>query len=280
MKTTLKLTAALLTSTIALTACLHDDDAASGPAVPANAVTITDANANSIMASSTLTMGTVLAAAESTGGPADIMQLIIDRAKDAIKNPPATGQDPVIGTDLNQVIPCTSGGNITVTGHSSGTTSGSGSETDTFNNCQEFGLTINGSITIGFSWNGNNWNAYASGSLTINDGVEDITISGISVVLNGNDSTGALNITSFQFTFDPASGGGFAVQLTTALEMNELLFCPDTPTAGVITVSGAGGTQVRLTVTSTNVMTLELNDGSGTWTAVTGSPFTCASFFG
>ena len=121
--------------------------------------------------------------------------------------------------------------------------------------------------------------------MTVNEGLENITISGIAVALNGDGSTGEYTYTTFQFTFDPSSGGGYAFQVTTPLTGEENpateidLGCPTSPGSGILTLSGRVGAQARLTINGGGPVTLELNDGTGTWATVSGAPYACSDFF-
>ncbi len=178
-------------------------------------------------------------------------------------------------------IPCTGGGSITgdVT-----ETETSESGTVTFNDCNELGITINGTITYSATLDASgNWTLNLSGNLSGAESVQIITLSQLIFNANGNDNTGEVSINRYQFSLEDNLGGGFATMLEAPILENELQSCPDSPRSGIILVLGSDNTRARGTINAGGTVTIEFDDGSGTFVEVTepppGSPYPCTDFF-
>lgn len=272
MQTTLKQTiilATLLASAVALTACLHDEDDG-GASVPANGVTITDANAEAMVASSAAQIGVLDSglAVETTPtlGLQAALELIkpqIDNAKSASSN---SGADPVYASDGNFSGNCTIGGTFSATGHSTAT-SDTGSAT--FVDCEEIaGFVLNGAI----AWNetfdaSGDYSETFSGTIgiVVGGGSTEITFTSLLFVETGNDlNFGAETYTttsatvSIDFVVSGVGSGGFLVTLTAPIvESNGGdASCPE---SGTIRITGANGTFAEGTYNGDGTMTISAN---------------------
>jgi hypothetical protein len=111
-----------------------------------------------------------------------------------------------------------------------------------------------------------------------------MTLSGLDFRETGNDGSGEFSINTYTFSVDFTGGGGFLAQLQAAIVGNERQSCPTSPRSGIVLVTGANNTKSRATINDNGTVTIEFDDGSGTFTEVTepapGSPFPCADFFG
>lgn len=267
-------------SLLAIFGCSSSDDGggSSLPSVPAGAVVITDANAQQVVADAisggTALLSLVPYAVDSDQAPAarDIINLAVDKSK-------SLRGTSVLSTPTGVQIdePCSGGGSITgdVT-----ETSTSVSGTITFNACTESGITINGTITINASIDASeNWTLSISGNLSGSDGAITTTLSGLSFNETGNDVTAEFSINTYTFAVDLTGGGGFLVQLLAAITGNENETCPASPRSGVVQVTGADSTKAKGTINSNGTVTIEFDNGNGTFTEVPGSPFSCLDFF-
>jgi hypothetical protein len=77
--------------------------------------------------------------------------------------------------------------------------------------------------------------------------------------VSGNDFTGEFTET-FNFSVTGFAGGGFALTTTEPITGFE----PDV-TGGQIVLSGADSTRIRVTVVDTNLVDIELDEGTGTF---------------
>ena len=122
------------------------------------------------------------------------------------------------------------------------------------------GLVINGSYPYEGSFNGAtlDFNIHLGGSLIFSDGVNSIT-SVLNLTESGNDGTGDFSLTQ-SFSLEGIPGGGYLV--TTVLPLLGNSFSVEV-TSGELSVQGADNTQLCLTVTAINLVTVEFDDGLG-----------------
>ena len=270
----------LFMSSLATVGC-SSDDSTSAPAVPANAITVSESNAKQTVMDAILGGNALGELPLTTGGeieqtPAagDIIELVIDRVKNRDVTATSVSSTPS-GIVVDEV--CTDGG--TVTGNISETeTSASG--TLTFTNCLELGVTINGTVSFNASIDAaSNWTLTVTGNLTASDSDKTVALNGLSYNETGNDLSGAYSINTYTYTAE-IPNGGFLVQLQAPIVGNESATCP---TSGVMLVTGADNTQAKATINLDSTVAIEVNDGSGSFTEITtpapGSPYPCADFF-
>lgn len=279
--------ASILFSTLAIFGCSSSDDGGGGASVPTGAVVITGANAYEV-AVDAISGGNALTSLVPTAAnidraltPRDLIDLVVDEINNL--------QDSLLSNIPSGVaiepIQCPDGG--TITGDATETeTSASG--TFTFNNCRVFidgsFVSVNGTVTFSASIDAqSNWALNMAGNLSASDGVETMTLSGLDLKQTGNDISGEISINTYTFSVDFTSGGGFLVQLQAAIVGNEQQSCPNSPRSGIVLVTGANNTKSRATINNNGTVTIEFDDGSGTFTEVTepapGSPYPCADFF-
>lgn len=271
----------LLMSSLATVGC-SSDDSASAPAVPANAITISESNAKQVISDAVvggnvvgeLPLGTV-AQIERTPAARDIIERVVREAKGM----GGTSADSVVATVSGIVVEevCTDGG--TVTGNISETeTSISG--TLTFTSCTELGVTIDGTVSFNASNDAaSNWSLTLNGNLTASDSDKTVSLNGLAYNETGNDLSGDYSINTYTYSAE-IPNGGFLVQLQAPIAGNESATCP---TSGVMLVTGADNTQAKATINLDATVAIEVNDGSGSFTEITtpapGSPYPCADFF-
>lgn len=237
-----------------------DDKTGSTPTLPSDAVTITDANAtqvaNAVLASiDSLSIVTSLKSETAAPSFQDAVNLVANKVfkRDRRPYPVVTGVTESIDCDNIGV------GSITFT-YTETETSASG--TTEFNNCEFFGLTVDGSFTFSSSWNNTtgDYSDSGSGTLTYTYGSESFTIV-MELDETGNEQTGAFS-QSVSYSVTGSSVGGFLVTTTEPLIGN---YFSGELTSGQLIVEGAGGTRLRITITGPYEATVELDDGSGTF---------------
>ncbi len=279
-------TASILLSALAIFGCSSSSDSGGGTptaTVPAGAITITDTNATGVVSAAILT-GTALLDIVDIATAIEVDQAltardIINLAVDKAKNTDSTS---IVSTPTGVVVPinetCDGGG--TVTG-SSDETATSSVGTVNFNACTELGITLNGTVSFNFTENisTGDYTNILNGNISGSDGVDTVTLNGLSFNESGNNSSGNYSLNTYTFSADFTGGGGFLVQLLAAVVGNDFQSCPD---SGIILVTGANNTQAKGTVVANspvNDVKIEFNDGSGTFVEVAGSPFPCTSVF-
>jgi hypothetical protein len=153
----------------------------------------------------------------------------------------------------------------------------------TLNNCNEYGVILNGTFTFSSTYNPETSDYSDSIQGNISGSLEGITFSLTNLVLTetGNYETGDYSIDQYTYTADSSAGGGFFVELLAAIVGND--FDYSCPKSGIILVTGANNTQAKATINDNDTVTVEFNDGSGTFVEVTtpppGSPYPCDYFF-
>ncbi len=121
-------------------------------------------------------------------------------------------------------------------------------------------MVVNGSLPYEGSYNDAtlDFNSRIGGSLIFRFGADTIT-----VVMNfsesGNDGTGEFSLTQ-SFSLGGIPGGGFLVTTVQPILGNSF---SGEITSGELSVQGADNTQLCMTVTSINMVTVEFDDGLG-----------------
>ena len=275
---TLSTTTALLSGLALATGCSSSDD--SGPAaaaVPANAVVIDAANAETTVASSVTTIDALdlaLAVETTTAmGLKDALALVqprIDDAKAALQN---TGADPAYGVAVSESGNCGVSGTFSFVGDEGGTSpSFTDSGTVTMVNCDDgFDFTINGSIHWVDSWNNStgDYSDTMTGSISIEstdpNNAFKFSFAGLDFAETGNElNIGAETYTVTKATFavdfvaGGANGGGFLVGLLAPIVETSggWASCPE---SGHILITGANGTTAEGIYNGDGSMTIKAN---------------------
>ena len=195
---------------------------------------------------------------------------ILNIAMDKIRNDSRDSTSLAIGVAFSE--PCDSG---TISGDET-ETSTSYSATATFIDCVLGSLTLNGTFSMSATFTENLDGPYAvnaSGNLTVTTSSFSVGFNGFSFAETGNDGTGDFITTTFTYTIDPSTGGGYAVQLTQPLVGNEFVSCK--LTSGQILVTGAAGSQARGTVNPDGTAKIEYHSGDGNFIETDNSPLAC-----
>lgn len=274
----LAITSALVSS-LAIFGCSSSDDGGG-----TTLTTITEANAAEMVAAATesgmalMPLLDVLTAVEvdQTLSAKDVINAAIDKVK-TFDGGYANRPTAVTFSD-----DCTDGGTVsgdetdTITADTMGVTG-----TAIFINCEESGITINGSISYSLSLtiSTQDYTGAFSGNLSGTDGIESASLTGMDILMSGNDSTGLYSLDPYTFTASVTGVGGFSTRLLAPIMGDENYNCPINPMSGIILVTGASNTQAKGTINSVGNVTIEFNDGTGTFTEVPGSPFPCSDFF-
>ena len=142
------------------------------------------------------------------------------------------------------------------------TTEGVSSESGSiiFDNCNLIGIIIDGSFSFSATSDSitGAFVATGAGTLSFNFDTEQFTIS-MNFDIGGNDISGEFRET-FDFSLTGITGGGFSLSTT-----QPIIGVNDDITGGQIIISGANSTRIRVTVVGTNLVDIELDDGSGTF---------------
>ncbi|VAX07499.1 hypothetical protein MNBD_GAMMA25-368 [hydrothermal vent metagenome] len=265
-----------------------DDGNNNGLTVPAGAVTITSGNAvttGSTSADVAVSAPSAIKNANITGGitltqPSSLLSttdLVLALRKQLSSNAGSlTEQAVVSGIEINES--CDFGGSISGTYEETATRTNG---TVKFNDCKLFSSNetgLNGSLIIDFQEQSNaDYSAKISGNFSF--GIPEypnISYQGLDFSATGNDDTGDYSI-RVDVAVSGIPGGGFLFQTTQNFTGNDNSR-PDCPTAGQFLVTGAEGTQLRATSAGTEV-TVEFNDGSGTFVEVAASPVDCTEIY-
>ena len=269
---TLSVSAAFISGLVLITGCSSSDDGGgSVVTVPADAILIDSSlTAESTTAESLSTGNEIVSVfgveASTTLTGKDILNIAMDK----IRNDSRDSTSLAIGVAFSE--PCDSG---TISGDET-ETSTSYSATATFTDCVLGSLTLNGTFSISATFTENLDGPYtvnASGNLTATTSSFSVGFNGFRFVENGNDGTGAYTTTTFTYTIDPSTGGGYAVQLTQALVGNENDSCE--LTSGQVLVTGAAGSQARGTINPDRTMKVEYHSGDGNFVETDNSPLPC-----
>lgn len=266
-------TVLLIAGLFLTTGCSSSDDGggSGGTAVPSNAVLIDDSATAEGTLRTAIGTGDMITSAfgveASTPLTAkDILDIVLDKAKSSDQNLP----DVAIGADLSSIC-------IT------GTASGDETETDTsysasmtFNACEvEYDLFFTGSLTISSTWSNetSNYTDTASGNLTVTYSTESIGFNGFNFTENGNELSGDYTVTTFTYTINPSTGGGFAAQLTQPIVGNNYVSCG--VSSGQVLVTGAESSQARATFNTDGSAKSEYHGGDGNFIETDNSPLPC-----
>jgi hypothetical protein len=235
------------------------DDAVSfpTPTLPAGAVKIDAMNAEAI-ATSVLDFTVVLFSISlKTEGPPSIPQVIKLLTDQVTKRNRYLGSVAAGKTEDVSAFFCFTGTAIDTFTENTNSVSGQ----IKFSNCDiGGGMILNGTFPYEGSWNNTtlDYNFHFGGSLTFDFGTDLVT-----VVMNffesGNDGTGDYSLTP-SFSLDGIPDESYLVTTVQPLMGN---FFSDVLTSGELNVEGADNTQLCMTVTAINTVTVEFDDGLG-----------------
>lgn len=239
--------------------CSSSDDT-TDPTLPADAVTITAANAEAIAISavqSIESVGAVLGVDSSLPQIQTAINAVTDIAFNRDKNTSsvATG---ITDSDFCITGDSTSGTYSDTWTETGDSIAGSESGTISFSSCRIAGITINGSFTYTYTWAADgSYTDTGSGSLTISDSQQSFTIT-ISSSETGSEITDAYS-TTISYSVTGTSFGGFLVE--TSIPLTGVW--PSGADAGQLIITGAAGTRLRITIIDVNTATYELDNGDG-----------------
>ncbi|MDH3342459.1 MAG: hypothetical protein OEM07_01925 [Gammaproteobacteria bacterium] len=289
----------LLSSALIITGCSSDDGGGVGKAtVPKDAIPLTAANAETVISKSFTATDVILAKGTSatTTIPSEVVDQVLDGIRSNFRS--ATGADMVSGVAFNYTRDCATGqpdaiegdlntktdkGNETATDDGSGGGTYKASGTSSMVECDEGnGVTLDGKVSYTWSevwgYDANqdyfsNYSSKVSGSVTMTPNGSTTPIDLTNLVMNRehNGVTNDYTITKMQYTYNPGTDG-FALNMTTTIEGNDNA-C--NPTAGVVEISGANKSKVRITYSDTGVLVEVDENGDGTFAEVTTTFFAC-----
>lgn len=270
---TLSISAALL-STLALTngcSSSDDDGGTAATTLPTNATVITDQNAESMVAAIASSLSTFDQALAVETTPVMGLNAALDITKPLIKNRlKNSGIDLATGVAFNDSGTCTDGGTFSVSGDETDDgTNFSETFTATFTDCNEFGFTIDGSLSGTFTEN-NNTGAYTdnvTGSLGItvvqNTETFKISFTGLNFQENGNYQDGTYTTTQATFSLVIVANGttefSFLAKLTAPIVESSggEFSCPE---SGTIHITGGNNTTAEGIYNGDDTMTIKAND--------------------
>ena len=284
MKSKIKSAAiSLLASSVIMFGC-SSDDAAPAASVPSGAVTITDANAVTVVTDAIATGIQILDLLEL----ATAAQITLPVTPGNVLGLARTKIDAIDGAGVASLPtgvllppePCTGGGEVIVD-ITSTPTSDSGSVT--LVNCIELGITLNGVINFNSTSDTpatGDFSDTLTGNISGSDGVDTASLTGLDFNETGNNISGDFSINTFTFAADVTGGEGFLFELDAAIAGNNSNTCPD---SGAVLVTGSSNTRGKGTIVPgisiDNDIRVEVDDGSGAFVEATGSPVSCTTVF-
>ena len=228
------------------------------PTLPAGATKIDTTNAESIANSALDFTGILVGIGLKKESPPSIPQVIRRLTGQIIKRSPELGFKIAGRTEDISAIYCATGTAIDTFDEGSDSVSGQIKFTD----CDVFGsgIILNGVFPYEASWNDTtlNYNLHYGGTLSFDDGIDLITIV-LNFVESGNDGTGDYTL-SPSFSLEGIPDESYLVTTVQALSGN---YFTDEVTSGELKVEGAENTQLCMTVTAINTVTVEYDDGLG-----------------
>ncbi len=231
-----------------------------GSNVPTDAITFTSANAETYARAGLAQIDTVDATtdfalkSDSTTPIRGTIKLAIDQIS---KHRPARKSIIANRSITENCGEDSSFGSITYdTTESAGIESGS----ITFNNCNILVFTINGGFTFSATSDSvtGAFTETGEGSLSFAFDTEQFTIT-MGFDVSGNETSGEFSET-INFSITGITGGGFTLTTT-----QPITGVGSDITGGQIVITGANSTRIRVTVVGTNLVDIELDDGSGTF---------------
>jgi len=238
-----------------------DDDDFPTPALPADARTINEGNARDTAESALLFTEAIASVSAKTEGPSSIPQvikLVSDQVTIRNRNlgSVVAGKTEDVSADF-----CVTGtATDTFTETSTGTSDSISGEI-VFSNCDLGGLLLDGTFPYDASSNGAtlDFDFQFGGTLTFSIGIDAITLV-LNFTESGNDGTGEFTLIP-SFSLDEMPDGGYLVTTVQPLTGN---FNPTVLLdMGELNVEGADNTQLCMSVTAINTVTVEFDDGLG-----------------
>ena len=258
----------LLGAAVALSGCAgsgDDDPKGKGaPGVPANAMTITTANAAGTLngAVGNIDMGQSLAenAMGTVSAPDITLQAALGLAK-KIRQSSNPAPETATGVTQTDTEICPGGGTVTLSYTETGT-SDSGSMV--MDKCIEDGFTTNGIFNFSDTYDTSTtaFTLAASGNLSVTSTDFTFSFNGFDFAENGNVTSGTYTITkltySIDFTTNGSAGGGYLMELTAPIveSTGGLVSCPE---SGAIKITGANSTTAELIYNGDGTVTIKAN---------------------
>jgi len=222
------------------------------PTLPAGAV-VFDSSNSLTMANSAINnsgyVGTVAKEQHAVSSVKDVTDLIVTQLVGG-------QQSSSIVTGATQIVPCTDGGNITLTINGNDS---SASGSFSFNNCIEGVITVNGTFAFdGSANNAGDFNFNGGGSITVSDTSDSTSITMVMRFSESGNISGTITL-SFSFSIDGLPGGGFLVETT-----QPFVGTISGVTSGQLMVTGGNNTRIRIDITgfTTADVYLDINDGN------------------
>jgi len=281
---TLSASTAILSGLFLIAGCSSSDGGGSTTAtVPANATVIDATNAEQVIiavASSLSSLESSLdqaLAVETTPamGLREALDLVKPRIKNSLKN---SGIDPVTGAEYSESYTCIDGGTWSVSGVDSfneTTSTYTDSFNATFNQCSEYGVIIDGSLSGTFTENESTYdytdNVTGSLSVTVVTNTDTVKVSFTKLAFqeNGNNSDGTYTTTKATFALavvvNDSTQLAFLTELTAPIVESTGTGCPE---SGTIKVTGGNNTTAEGIFNSDGTLTINAN-GSFVKTAPT-----------
>lgn len=242
-----------------------DDDGAAGGTknvgLPFDAITITTDNAEAVSVSA---LSSIDAADSLIGVNASLppIQATIKAITDITFNRDRHASS--IATGISDSSTCPGGGTYSDTWNETGNSeAGSASGSVTFTSCAIIStVTYNGNLTYSYTWAADGgYTDIANGTITITDtsSSESFTMT-MDITETGNEFSGDYSI-GMSYSVTGTSVGGFLAETSqnlTGTNFNDI-------SSGQLIITGADSTRLRVTVTSTNTATYELDNGDGTF---------------
>jgi len=241
-----------LISLLSLNGLIAGCGGSSGPEAPQNPIVLTSQNALPIADASVAyaDVSTTLVGAEAN----------IPNAKKALDTVVNIAFDknrliPSVVQGITTSLPCGTDGNSGSTDFTGDTTLTTSTGTITFNNCIEFGITMNGSFTISSEWNDATTYYSDSGVGSLSMSIDGLSFTmGIDYSETGYTNTGEFT-SEIAFSISSPQFPGFMVATTQPLTG----FYQDID-AGELTVSGGSNTSLKIIFTGTNIADVYLDD--------------------
>ena len=228
--------------------------------LPADAITLNEQNAVTVAESSLAYIDMTTSAFGVDAQTVPPMSQVVNTVKGMTFNNERRNYS--IATGFEETWPCSGGGSATDTWTETDT---SWSGTITFNDCNEGGVLLNGSLSYNENWNDStaDYSGSASGTLTVTFNSDSFTMA-LNISDSGNDNTGSF-ATTISYSVSGSSVGGWMVSTLETIRGTDPTFTDPTIESGALLIEGAANTKVRVTVTAPNYARVDLDSGDGNW---------------
>lgn len=231
------------------------------PTLPANAITLNDANAREIAEESILfavLLNNISDFKTETPPPPTINEVIEKTIEYVKRRGPGTSSIAARTEDLSAYF-CPNGGSAIVNSNESDDSLLGRID---FTDCDiGLGILISGALSFDGTENSTtlDYQIRIGGTLVLSNGVDPDVTFVMDFNNSGNDGTGDFS-NSTNYSVDGRPGGGYLVTTIQAVTGN---YFSSIYQSGQLTVDGASNTQLRITVDVGNTANVELDDGLG-----------------